>query len=67
MIWGHVERLEHDIRMSLWGAERLSREHGVASARTALADAEAFEAAWRRGHAMTTEQVIEFVLRQGDT
>jgi len=39
----------------------------VASARAALADDAAFDAAWRRGAAMTTEQAIAFVMRPGDT
>jgi hypothetical protein len=62
VVWGHVERLERDIRMLIWGAGQLNRERSVASARAALGDDGAFNAARRRGHAMTTAQAIEFVL-----
>jgi non-specific serine/threonine protein kinase len=67
LIWGHVERLEQDIRMSIGGTDRLFHERSVASARAVLGDDVAFDAAWRRGAAMTTEQVVEFVLRLSET
>jgi non-specific serine/threonine protein kinase len=66
VVWGQVERLEQDIRMSLTGTDRLSRERNVASARAALGDDAAFDAAWRRGSAMSTEQVTELVLCPDD-
>ena len=52
--------------MSLTGTDRLSRERNVASARAALGDDAAFDAAWRRGSAMSTEQVTELVLCPDD-
>jgi non-specific serine/threonine protein kinase len=66
VIWGHVERLEQDIHMSRGGAGQLNRVRSVASARAALGDDAAFDAAWRRGAVMTTEQAIAFVLRPDD-
>ena len=68
VIWGHAQRLRQEGGspfMTRW--LRLRHERSMASARAALGDDAAFDAAWRRGAAMTTEQVIEFVLRQGDT
>jgi len=67
VIWGHLERVPWDVRFS--GLRRLALRHerSVATARAALGDDAAFDAAWRRGAAMTTEQVIELVLHPGET
>jgi non-specific serine/threonine protein kinase len=65
--WGHAERIHQDTRMSPSRLARLRHERSVASARAALGDDAAFDAAWRRGGAMTTEQAIAFVLRPSDT
>ena len=68
IIWGYVEQLRQKIGMSsLSNIIRLQHERCVASARAGLADDAEFDAAWRRGAAMTTEQAIKFVLRPDDT
>ena len=67
VIWGHTQRLRLDIRSSMTRRGRLRYERTVPAARAALGDDAAFDAAWRRGAAMTTEQVIELVLLQGET
>jgi hypothetical protein len=67
VIWGHTERLRLGMRSTVTSRSRLRYERTVPSARAALGDDAAFDAAWRRGAAMTTEQVVEFVLRPGDT
>jgi non-specific serine/threonine protein kinase len=67
VIWGHVQRLRKDIGKSYYLFEQLRHERSVALARASLGDDAAFDAAWRRGAAMTTEQAIAFVLDPGDT
>jgi hypothetical protein len=67
VIWGHTERLRMDIRSTLTRRGRLQYERSVPSARAALGDDAVFDAAWRRGTAMITEQVIEFVLWEVET
>ena len=67
MIWGHAERLRQESGTPLRRFSRRRHERSVASARAALADDAAFEAAWARGAAMTTEQAIAFVLHPGDS
>jgi non-specific serine/threonine protein kinase len=62
VVWGHVERLRQDIGNSPTRAARIRHKRSVTAARAALADDAAFDAAWRRGAAMTTAQAFEFVL-----
>ena len=63
IIWGHAERLRQGGGMPFMGRMlRLRHERGVALARAGLGDSAKFDAAWRRGTAMSTDQVIELVL-----
>jgi non-specific serine/threonine protein kinase len=67
VIWGYTERLRLDMGSPHSSRDRQRHERSVASARAALGDDAAFDQAWRRGAAMTTEEVVEFALRPGDT
>jgi non-specific serine/threonine protein kinase len=67
MIWGHLERLDQDIGWSRTRFDLLRHERSVATARAALGDDAVFDAARRRGAAMTTEQVIELALDPSET
>jgi non-specific serine/threonine protein kinase len=67
LVWGHLERLEREIRGSQARRDRLRHERSVAAARAKLSDEAAFSAAWRRGAALTTEQAIALVLRPSET
>jgi non-specific serine/threonine protein kinase len=67
VIWGYTERLRLDMGSPHSRRDQQRHERSVTSARAALGDDAAFDAAWRRGAAMTTEQVIKFVLRPSET
>ena len=70
LIWGHCERLRQDFDMSSYiswpPSELLRHERAVSSARAAHEDDGEFDNAWRRGASMTTEQLIESVLRSNE-
>ncbi len=60
---GAAEALRESIRTSVPAAERDDYERSLADARTALGD-EAFAAARAAGRTLTTEQAIDFALRE---
>jgi tetratricopeptide (TPR) repeat protein len=64
LLWGAAERLREEIGSPLPPTERPDYEKHVASARAALADAAAFDAAWQQGRAMTPDQAIECALKE---
>jgi hypothetical protein len=64
-IWGHVERLRQEMNYRLVPIDQLRHERLEADARTAMGDA-AFDAAWQRGRAMSTSEVIAFALGASD-
>jgi hypothetical protein len=65
-LWGAAERVREQIGSSLPPGECLRYEQQVATARAALADAAAFDAAWREGRAMPLEQAVAYALEEGD-
>jgi non-specific serine/threonine protein kinase len=67
VIWGHTECLRKDTGKSFARFDGLRHERSVASARAALGDDAAFDAAWRRGAGMTADQAIAFVLQPSET
>jgi non-specific serine/threonine protein kinase len=61
-IWGRLERMEKESSYIPPPHIQLRHERSVASARAGLGNPAEFDATWRRGAAMTTEQVIDFAL-----
>lgn len=66
MIWGHSERVRQESGICVERFDRL-RQRAMLSPLAALEGDAEFAAAWRRGAAMTTEEVIELVLQPGET
>ena len=65
-IWGAARRLREETGAPLSPPDRATQDVQIAAARTAMADAAAFESSWEEGRAMTLEQVIEFALAKPD-
>jgi hypothetical protein len=63
---GHMLRLWEELHEPPGRFIGLRHDRGVASARAALGDDAAFDAARRRGGAMTTEEAVAYALRQGE-
>lgn len=66
-LWGAAESLRAERGISLVvPKDRANYEHGIATARAALGDDEAFDRAWQKGRELTLEQAIELALRCDD-
>jgi predicted ATPase/class 3 adenylate cyclase len=65
-IWAAARRLREETGAPLSPPDRATQDIQIAAARTAMADAGAFESSWEEGRAMTLEQVIEFALAKPD-
>jgi len=65
-IWGAAKRLREEIGAPLSPPDRAAQDVRIAAARTAMADAAAFELVWEEGRAMTQEQAIEYALAKPD-
>ena len=65
-IWGSAERLREEIGAPQSPAQRRRDESHIASARAAMRDEPAFDAAWQAGRAMTFEQAIDYALNEAD-
>jgi non-specific serine/threonine protein kinase len=65
-LWGAAEQLREEIGSPLAPNERPRYEQQVTAARAALRDDAAFDAAWRQGRAMTSEQAIVYALEESD-
>ncbi len=64
-LWGAAESLRAQRGISLIvPKDRATYERGIATARAAMADDEAFDRAWQEGRALTMEQAIELALAQ---
>jgi non-specific serine/threonine protein kinase len=63
-LWGRSELLREEIGFPLPSIDVPDYRERVASARVAMNDDAAFDAAWMEGRAMTVEQVIEYALNQ---
>jgi hypothetical protein len=62
-IAGAAERLREQIGSPLTTDERLRHERRMAAVRVALGEDDAFERAWQKGRAMSSEQAIEISLQ----
>jgi len=60
-LFGATETFYNQLRFLLSPIERDHHERDLAATRAALEE-EAFSALWAEGHAMTAEQVVEYVL-----
>ena len=65
ILWGAAEKLREEIDAPLYSTEIERYEKDVASARTALSDDTAFDAAWAEGRALTLEQAVVLALERG--
>lgn len=65
-LWGAMKQLRDAIGAPLMPSERPHYDRQVAAARVAPGDDAAFDAAWQKGHAMTLEQAIAYVLGHDD-
>ena len=63
-LWGRSELLREEIGFPLPGIDVPDYRARVSSARMALHDDAAFDAAWLEGRAMTLEQAIEYALNE---
>jgi tetratricopeptide (TPR) repeat protein len=61
-IWGAIERLREEIGTPRVPGDRQEYERAVAAARAAVDDDEAFDAAWQKGRAMKTAQIVDYAL-----
>jgi tetratricopeptide (TPR) repeat protein len=61
-IWGAIERLREELGITRLPRERQEHERAVAAARIAVNNDAAFDAAWQKGRAMNTEEVIDYAL-----
>ena len=64
-LWSAAAALRRQIDAPLLPFDQRKVDGGLANARSAVAT-DAFEAAWSAGHAMTTEQAIEYALSDSD-
>jgi non-specific serine/threonine protein kinase len=65
-LWGAMNKLRDAIGAPLMPSERPQYDRQVAAARAAVGNDERFDAAWRKGHAMTLEQAIAYALGHDD-
>jgi tetratricopeptide (TPR) repeat protein len=65
-LWGAAERLREKTGGSVSPQHRAHREQDIESARDALGDEGAFDAAWQAGREMTMDQAIELALEGWD-
>jgi hypothetical protein len=61
-----MQQLRDAIGAPLMPSERPQYDRQVAAARAAVGNDERFDAAWRKGHAMTLEQAIAYALGHDD-
>jgi hypothetical protein len=64
-IWGHAERLRQELNNPMGSIDQSRYDRMVAEARMAIGDA-VFDAAWQRGRAMSTSEVIALALSASD-